>query len=344
MLATTVQETHPPVVVDRHSRRLRYLRVSVTDVCNLSCQYCNPVQGCAEKHPHKLSWDDLDFLVDVAVNDLGVEAIRVTGGEPTVRPGLVEWIRRIRRHAALRDVAMTTNGILLGRLAPALKAAGLDRVNVSLDTFDPTRFAEITRGGSFERCMEGIVAAKAHFRRVKLNCVLLRDVNDHEIPAFIDFSARHGIEVRFIELMPIFGEKDFFHRHFISVGEIMQRLAALGVHLIAEDAEIAAGNATGYGPATTYAVQGSTARVGFISQMSSTKCLSCNKLRLTSDGALKPCLLSPNEIDLAPAIHRRDRAAIADAMRQQFLERAERYDLVEALNDPFRRGMQATGG
>lgn len=337
------QKTAAPVI-DRHARRLSYLRVSVTDVCNLSCHYCNPVVGCAEKHPHKLSWDDLDFLVDVAVNDLGVEAIRVTGGEPTVRPGLVEWIAGIRRHPGLRDVAMTTNGMTLSRMAESLASAGLNRVNVSLDSFDETRFRMITRGGSLPRCLEGIEQARRLFSRVKLNAVLLREVNDGELGRFIEFSHEHGVEVRFIELMPIFGQKEFFHRHFIGVPEVMEQLRNLGYDLLPEGNGAAVGNMTGYGPATTYSVRGSKARIGFISQMSNTKCASCNKLRMTSDGALKPCLLSPEEVDLATPIHARDREAVGHAMRQQFLDRAERYDLAEALSDPFRRGMQATGG
>jgi cyclic pyranopterin phosphate synthase len=297
------------------------------------------VQGCAEKHPHKLSWDDLDFVVDVGVNDLGVEAIRITGGEPTVRPGLVEWVAGIRRHQTLRDVSMTTNGALLERLAQPLAEAGLSRVNVSLDSFRADRFATITRGGSLERCQRGIAAALRKFSRVKLNAVLLRGVNDDEIPEFIAYAHEHALEVRFIELMPIFGEKEFYHRHFISTEEVKERIADAG-HRISPLLD----DAGGYGPATRYRVEGTQARVGFISQMSDTKCATCNKLRLTSDGALKPCLLSPAEVDLAPAIVERDRESVAHAMRVQFLERAERYDLVQALADPFRRGMQATGG
>ncbi|MCC5874648.1 MAG: GTP 3',8-cyclase MoaA [Candidatus Sumerlaeia bacterium] len=326
-------------VVDRYGRRLRYLRISVTDLCNLSCTYCNPVKGCAATHPHKLSWEELEFLVDVGVNDLGIEAIRITGGEPTIRPGLVNWVRRIARHG-LHDIAMTTNGILLGRMARPLREAGLKRVNVSLDTFDGEKYRDVTRGGSLERCLEGIEVARQVLDRVKVNAVLLRGFNDHEIPDFLEFSQRTGIEVRFIELMPIFGQKDYFHRHFISVEEIKERLADQGIHLETEDG----GNRTGYGPATTYRVVGSRARIGFISQMSDTKCLSCNKLRMTSDGALKPCLLSPKEIKLAPAIAERDRDTVAEALRHQFLIRAERYDALEALNDPFQRSMQAIGG
>lgn len=331
-------------VIDRHGRRLRYVRVSVTDLCNLSCTYCNPAKGCANTHLHKLSWDDLDFLVDVCVNELGVEAIRVTGGEPTVRPGLAEWIARIRRHAGLLDVAMTTNGILLARMAEELRRAGLIRVNVSLDSFDAEKYAAITRGGSLARCLEGIEAARGHFRSVKLNAVLLRHVNLDELGDFVAFSDANNIEIRFIELMPLFGEKEYFHRHFVSVEEVMEMLRGMGHELEGEGDGRAAGNLTGYGPATTYRVRGSRARLGFISQMSNTKCVSCNKLRLTSDGALKPCLLSPAEVDLTPAIHGRDRACVVEAMRVQFLTRAERYDALEALTDPFYRGMQATGG
>lgn len=327
----------PVTVRDQFGRQLRYLRVSVTDLCNLSCQYCNPAKGCPQTHPHKLSWDDLYFVADVAVRDLGVEAIRVTGGEPTVRPGLTEWIASISTLPGLRDIAMTTNGILLGKLAQPLREAGLRRVNVSLDSFDEEKFRTLTRGGSLARCMEGIDRACDLFDRVKINCVLLRDVNSGEIEQFIRFSDERGIEVRFIELMPIFDQKEFFHRHFISVDEVKSLMAARGMHLEADTAH-------GYGPATSFRVAGSRARVGFISQMSDTKCLTCNKLRTTSDGSLKACLLSPQEIDLSPLIAARDRDAFASALRGSFLQRAERYDLQQILSQPVPRAMQAIGG
>jgi len=331
-------------VVDRFGRRLRYVRISVTDLCNLSCSYCNPVKGCASTHAYKLSWEDLHFLADVSVTELGVEALRITGGEPLIRPGIVDWIAGIAELDGIRDIALTTNGIRLAQLAPDLARAGLTRVNVSLDSFEPARYEALTRGGSLGRCLAGIHAAREMFRRVKLNCVILRGVTEQELERFVAFSHEHEIEVRFIELMPIFGEKRYFEENFMEVAELQRHLASLGHRLVAEGDGAAAGNRTGYGPATTYRVAGSRARLGFISQMSNTKCLSCNKLRLTSDGALKPCLLSPNEQDLAPAIAARDRDAIARAMRRQFLERAERYDIAEALSDPFRRGMQAIGG
>ncbi|MCB2153694.1 GTP 3',8-cyclase MoaA [bacterium] len=333
-----------PRVVDQYGRQFRYVRVSVTDLCNLSCTYCNPVQGCALTHKHKLSWEDLDFLVDVSVNDLGAEAIRITGGEPLLRPGIVDWIRGIRRNEDLVDIAMTTNGVMLDRLGEDLADAGLDRVNVSLDTFDSDRFRELTRGGSLKRVLRGIETARGLFRQVKINSVAMKDIVFKEMDRFVRFSDESGLEVRFIELMPIFDEKDFFHHNFISVEDLKAHLRGLGFVLTPEGDGPAAGNRSGYGPATTYRVEGTRARLGFISQMSNTKCLKCNKLRLTSDGALKPCLLMPEEIDLVPLIHRRDRGAVAAAMRYQFLKRAERYDAIEALNGNVGRSMQAIGG
>ncbi len=333
-----------PAVVDRLGRRLRYLRVSVTDVCNLSCHYCNPVRGCGETYPHRLTWTDLDFLVDVCTTDLGVEALRITGGEPTVRPGLPAWIAGLRRHGGLRDIAMTTNGILLERMGPELREAGLNRVNVSLDTFDAEKFRVVTRGGSLDRVLAGIRVAQGLFDRVKLNAVALRSLTPAELPRFVEFSDAHGVEVRFIELMPIFDRKMYFDENYISVEELIGELALLGWELEREGDGPADGNRTGYGPATTYRVRGSRARIGFISQMSATKCTTCNKLRVTSDGALKPCLLSPTESDLRPAIIARDRVAIADAMRHAFLERPERYDEIVARTQSLGRSMQATGG
>jgi len=335
----------PAAVVDGYGRRLRYLRVSVTERCNLSCHYCNPVKGCFGHGADTLDWDDLDFLVGTAVEHLGVEAIRITGGEPTLRPGLANWIRGIRRHGGLRDVSMTTNGVLLAQQGEALRSAGLNRVNVSLDTWDPRRFAEVTRGGSLERVLHGLEMARHLFDRVKINCVALRGITIPEIERYIEYSHEKGVEVRFIELMPIFDQKEFYNKHFIPTEKLMQAITSLGHELIAEeDTGPAARNRTGYGPATTWGIKGTNARIGFISQMSNTKCLTCNKLRVTSDGALKPCLLMPEEVDLLTPIRRRDPQPLIRAMRLAFLSRPERYDARTALEAPVGRPMQATAG
>ncbi len=344
-LAKMIPIRHPAPVIDSFGRRLRYLRISVTDRCNFSCHYCNPVKGCFGHGGDTLSWEDLDFLVATCVEQLGVEAIRITGGEPTLRPGLADWIRGLRRLDGLRDVAMTTNGVLLARLGPELRDAGLDRVNVSLDTWDDARFSEVTRGGSLARVLEGLESAIQNFKRVKINCVALRDVTIPELDRYVRYSHENEVEVRFIELMPIFDQKEFFAKHYIPTEALIDALTNLGYKLVAEeDTGPASRNRTGYGPATTWSIEGTRARVGFISQMSDTKCLTCNKLRLTSDGALKPCLLMPEEVDLLTPIRRRNPKPIADAMRNAFLLRAERYDARTALEQPVGRAMQATGG
>ncbi len=338
------QKTTNTSVVDQYGRTLSYLRLSVTDLCNLSCTYCNPVQGCGSSFAYKLSWEDLEFLVSTAVNDLGIEALRITGGEPTVRPGLIDWISRVNQQDKLKDIAMTTNGIRLAALAEDLRKAGLRRVNVSLDTFSDQKYSEATRGGSLARCLEGIRVASQVFDRVKVNAVLMKELSFLELESFVEFSDRHGIEVRFIELMPIFEDKKYFHDNYVPIDSVVTELKKLGYTLEAEGDGNASGNKTGYGPATTYRVKGSRARLGFISQMSNTKCLHCNKLRITSDGSLKACLLSPEEIDLSDSILKRDKATIVRHMKREFLQRAERYDLAEALSDPFNRGMQSIGG
>lgn len=333
-----------PALVDRFGRRFRYLRASVTDRCNLACSYCTPARACAPPASGQLSWDELDFLVDVAVNDLGAEALRITGGEPLVRPGLARWIRGLRRHEALRDVALTTNGVQLARMASALRDAGLDRVNVSLDTLDPGAFARVTRGGSLARSLEGIDVALGLFRRVKINTVAVRSLVLDALPALVRFSHEKQVEVRFIELMPLLGQQEYFRREFVPVDELKAALASLGVGLVPDGDGPGPSSPTGYGPATTFSVPGTRARLGFISQISSAKCLACNKLRLTSDGALRPCLLMPDEVDLAPAIQARDRATVARAIRHQFLLREQGHDGTMALGGPVGRPMRATGG
>jgi len=285
-----------------------------------------------------LNWDDLSFLVEVAVERLGVRALRLTGGEPTLRPGLVGWIASLRARATLYDVAMTTNGMMLADMAESLAAAGLDRVNVSLDSLDPERFALITRGGSFARAMHGIEVARQHFASVRINVVLLNGVNVEEIEDFVDLSDKLGLEVRFIEPMPLGDDKQWWQRHFIAVEEVIARLAAAG-HLLTPD-----DRPGGHGPAITYRVEGTRARIGFISQMSCTKCATCNKLRVTSDGCLRPCLLSAQEIDLRPAIRERDVATLEREIAGQFLSRRERYDLTEATTQSLGRTMKAIGG
>ncbi len=325
-------------VRDRFGRTFGYLRISVTDRCNLRCEYCSPNGTCPSLVPEPLSWDDLYWLAEVAVERLGVEALRITGGEPTVRPGLVEWIERLGALKGLRDIAMTSNGVRLDRMAEPLARAGVRRVNISVDSLRPERFRAITRGGDLGRVLAGIAEAKRQFRQVKLNAVALRDRNTDELAEFAAFSDRENVEVRFIEPMPLGDEKDYWRDVFVSAEELRRRMGQQGLRLVP------LGETTGFGPAETYRVEGTRARIGFISQMSCTKCAGCNKLRMTSDGTLRPCLLSAEEIPLLDIIGRRDEEALAAVLSGAFLARPKEYRLEEAVKESLGRSMQCIGG
>ncbi len=330
----------PPLrrVRDQFGRTFSYMRVSVTDRCNLRCEYCSPNGTCPSLAPEPLSWDDLFWLVETPVERMGVRALRITGGEPTVRPGLVEWVNRARGLEGLEDIALTTNGVRMEKMAPLLAAAGVSRVNVSMDSLDRERFRGITRGGDLDRVLAGIAACKDHFRQVKVNVVALKGRNTTELTDFVEFSDRENIEVRFIEPMPLGDEKDYWREVFVSVDDLRGQLEREGARLLPCD------KPTGFGPARTWRVAGTRARIGFISQMSRTKCSTCNKLRLTSDGTLRPCLLSAKETSLAGIIARRDSDALVNVMSGAFRSRPREYDLEEAIRESLGRSMQCIGG
>ena len=246
---------------------------------------------------------------------------------------------------------MTTNGVLLKKQANDYAKAGLKRVNISLDTWDPDRFRILTRGGDIHRVIEGIHEATRHFDPVKINCVALRSNFFSDLQKFLQFASDTDIEVRFIELMPLFDQKEYFRKEFISTHEMMEEVKSLGWQLEtrSKDHHQKAGQhnqSPGYGPATRVIAQRSrkTARLGFISQMSDTKCKTCNKLRMTSDGALKPCLLMPEEIPLRQIIRDRDQDELVRVMKTYFLQRAETYSAETIRNENVPRKMQAIGG
>lgn len=326
------------LVRDRFGRVFSYLRLSVTDRCNLRCEYCSPNGLCPSLAPEPLSWDDLFWIAECAVERMGVRALRITGGEPTVRPGLVEWVQRLAALDGLEDIALTTNGVRMETMAPQLARAGVSRVNVSMDSLNPERFRQITRGGSLDRVLAGVFASRRHFRQVKVNAVAMRNRNLDELGDFIRFSHERNIEVRFIEPMPLGDEKDYWREVFVSASELRQLMRDQG-HRLAP-----LGHRTGHGPADTWRVEGTRARIGFISQMSCTKCETCNKLRMTSDGTLRPCLLSAEEHSLADIIARRDDDALVARMAGAFLARPAEYRLEDAIGKSLGRSMQCIGG
>jgi len=277
---------------DSFQRPINYLRISVTDRCNLRCIYCMPAEG-VDLRPHSdiLSYEEI-YTVARAAAELGINKLRVTGGEPLVRMGLPQLIRMLAGIEAIDDIALTTNGVRLADYAAELKAAGLKRVNVSLDTLKADRFKRITRGQSeLSQVLEGIEAARGvGLEPVKLNMVVMSGINDDEL---LDFAAKTIDEdwhVRFIELMPVAGNGDNAPR-FISATEMRKRLEPLGE---LEPCLPTAGN----GPAKYFRLAKARGTIGFITPVSEHFCFNCNRMRLTADGKLRPCLLSEYEIDL----------------------------------------------
>jgi cyclic pyranopterin phosphate synthase len=280
---------------DSFQRPINYMRVSVTDRCNLRCVYCMPEEGVPWlPHSNILSYEEIITIVRSAA-ELGITKIRLTGGEPLVRLGIVDCVRMIAEIKEIEDIAMTTNGTLLSRFAVDLKRAGLTRVNVSLDTLKAERFEQICRGArngaDIAQVLEGIEAArKAGLNPVKINMVVMAGINDDEILDFARKTIDAEWHVRFIELMP-YGGQDRQTPSGLAAREIKKRLDPLGK---LEPYKHKYGN----GPAKYYRLPNAKGTIGFITALSEHFCFSCNRLRLTADGKLRPCLMSENMIDL----------------------------------------------
>ncbi len=278
-------------ISDSFQRPINYLRISVTDRCNLRCVYCMPEAGVSlMSHYDILTYEEICTVVKAAA-DLGINRIRLTGGEPLVRAGITHLISLLADIETIEDLSLTTNGTLLAQYAAALKEAGLQRVNISLDTLRPERFRQITRCGELAATLEGIEAAlAAGLKPVKINMVVMAGVNDDEITDFAVKTVEDGWNVRFIELMPVTSNEPVSDK-LVSVSEMRKRIEAIGK---LEPWKID----TGSGPAKYFRLPGASGTVGFISPVTEHFCFQCNRLRLTADGKLRPCLLSEAEIDL----------------------------------------------
>ncbi len=286
------------LLTDTFNRRLTYLRISVTDRCNMRCNYCRPTKDDyrVETHNHLLRYEEIERIVAIAAR-LGVNKIRITGGEPLVRRDLPVLIQKISAIAGISDLAMTSNATLLEKHAPALVAAGLQRINISLDSLNPLRFRTLT-GGKLEPVLAGIAAANdAGLTPIKLNTVLMRGVNDHEVASLIDFANERHATIRFIELMPMKQGMDW-KTHYIGIDEILQRPD------VQERVNTKAEHTTGHVAARYLPMKNSAAEVGFIMPMSDRFCDGCNRLRLTADGGLRACLPADHQLNLRDLIRR----------------------------------------
>lgn len=311
--------------IDPHGRRHAYLRISVTDRCNLRCRYCMPAEGL-EWLPREeiLSFEEVARVAGV-FHDRGVSKIRFTGGEPTARRDLPRLVGLIRDRCPRASLHMTTNALLLAKQAEALAEAGLQGLNISLDSLDPATFAAIARRDRFEETWAGIEAAWARgFRPLKLNCVVLRGVNDHEAPAFVELTREREIDVRFLEYMP-YGQLNELQPEYVPGEETRERIEAAGYRL----AELSWDG----GPARGWRVPGFRGTVGFITAVSHHFCGSCDRLRLTADGFFVNCLYGEKRCDLKPLV--RGGASdedIAAAIRDELDQKWEAHpDLTEGL-------------
>ena len=324
---------------DGLGRAINYLRVSVTDRCNLRCVYCMPEEGIEKRrHDEMLSYEEFEVVVRAAVG-LGISKVRLTGGEPLARLGLPDFVARIAGMPGIDDLSMTTNGTLLARHAADLAAAGLHRVNISLDTLRADRFAMITRRGRLEDVMEGMAAARrAGLEPIKLNVVVIGGINDDELGDFARRTVSDGWHVRFIELMPIGANADWARERIVPLPEVRARIESEWGPLQAVHGP------RGNGPARYYQAPGAQGSLGFIGALSDHFCPTCNRLRLTADGRLRPCLMDEREIDLLePLRSGADIDTIKDLLIQAIHSKPQHHHLEEALS-PHDRDMSQIGG
>ena len=282
------------------TRAVTYLRVSVTDRCNLRCFYCLPVTGLSHMdHGEILTYEEILRVIRVGV-EAGVAKVRITGGEPLVRRDVVGLVDRAAKISGIRELCLTTNGTRLDELAAPLFRAGLNRLNVSLDSLDPETFKTITRGNFFESVVSGMRQAEAAgFSPIKINTVVMAGINDHEIGDLAELSMKGPFWVRFIEFMPIMGQVPWTPQRVVTAAEMKKRLEE-------RFGPLSPSPATGMdsGPAVMYSLPGAIGKVGFIGAVSGHFCDTCNRMRLTADGKLKPCLFSNLEVDVKTALRK----------------------------------------
>jgi GTP 3',8-cyclase len=322
--------------MDSFGRVIDYLRISVTDRCNERCLYCMPegYKGWAQKADH-LSADEIIRVVAAACR-LGFRKFRLTGGEPCVRKDLVEIAAGISQQEGVGSLGVSTNGTRLAKLARPLREAGVNSVNISLDTLDPTRYRRIT-GGDITAVLNGIDAAiSAGIRRIKLNCVLMRGINEADIWPLIRFAAGRGLPIRFIELMPLSSTEVLTEQNFLSVQEVMDQLNRDDDLLALEDP------ALGHGPARYYKLSQAGATVGFIGAITAVDfCAGCNKIRLTADGKIRPCLGRHNELDLIGTL-RHSQGTISEMIERAISAKPKDHEFRECYQPG--RPMTAIGG
>ncbi len=307
-------------LTDSYGRKINYLRLSVTDRCNLRCQYCMPEQGVGHKEHHEiLRYEELLRIARAAVA-IGIEKVRITGGEPLVRAGIIPFLSQLAAIPGLHHLALTTNGLLLPELAVDLHLAGVQRLNISLDSLRPDRFALITRGGDVNMALEGIGAAfGAGFPPPKINMVVMRGINDDELFDFAALTISHGVTVRFIEYMPAIAD-DHWPDRTVAGQELLDRLSTR-YRLESVDKGVYAG------PSRDFRIIGAPGTIGIITAISGHFCNECNRIRVTADGRMRGCLFNDETLDLRPILNRNDDHLLQETLKGMISRKPQQHGI-----------------
>ena len=317
-------------MIDGYGRSITYLRLSVTELCNLRCRYCMPEDGiCKKPHSEMLTEEEMIQAVEVAAS-LGVRKLRITGGEPLVKKNILSICEKSAATKGIEEVCITTNGTLRPLYAKPLKEAGVKRINLSLDTLDPEKYAHITRLGTLSQAMEGLHAAlEAGFEKIKINAVLIGGFNDDEIVPMAELTRKYPVDMRFIELMPIQDHDEFGEAAFIPCRKVLEQLPD------------AVPQSRDGGVARLYRLPGAQGNIGLISPLSDHFCASCNRVRLTADGKIKPCLHSAEEFSIKGL----DKAGMLHQFRNAILAKPSCHAELSAVSrSQAGRNMNQIGG
>ena len=329
-------------MLDKFNREINYLRVSITDRCNLHCTYCRPKEGISlQGHDDILRYEEIIRIVTVAVK-MGLVKVRVTGGEPLVRRGFVAFIAALKKINGLKDISLTTNGILLEEFARNIFDAGICRINISLDSLNKDKYFRITNGGNLKAVLRGIAKAEEiGFFPIKINTVAIKGFNDDEVLDFAQLAVNKPFQMRFIELMPV-GQAKLDREDYMPTSQIIQKISKRY-----ELEKIKDKKNKSDGPAKIFKIKGGCGEIGFINPVSDHFCSTCNRLRLTSDGKLRVCLLKEDEVDLKKALRENcNDTELEKLIRDAILLKPKQHDLVctEMHLKKCYRNMSAIGG
>lgn len=323
-------------LTDSHGRKINYLRLSVTDRCNMRCVYCMPAEGIRLlRHREVLSYEEMLMIARAAIAN-GIEKIRITGGEPLVRKGIIPFLQQLAAIPGLQQLVLTTNGLALSDMAESLQMAGVQRLNVSIDSLQPATFTTITRGADLNRVLAGIAAAEQVGLPIKINMVVMAGINDTELLDFVNLTLDRQLTIRFIEYMPSLRVKNWEER--VVPGESILEQIGRRYHFTTQERDGLAG------PAKTFRIDGAAGTFGIITAVSGHFCEDCNRIRVTSSGMVRSCLFSNNGLNLKPYLEKGDRDGLSAALRLVVAGKPKQHELAGEENGYTSFAMASVGG